>query len=248
MQAEIERLRAKQARGFAPAEQTTPAAPKLDRDRLQLERAKSVKHPDMYLGESQKHLDKYVRQVESTFNKIPTVYASDFDKVDYASDYLAGTPAADWLAMEKEARKSSPPTFNYEAFKVMLQEGLIPKAQREGKVLRQLWNLKQLPNQSVGDLLAHMVTLERQLNEELPDWVGRWIVMMAVHEYLENDLRSKDRLGKTRSELKEALRSIKGVVKPPQGITVKETYRIGQVEQIPAKADVSKTKRKFVQN
>lgn len=117
----------------------------------------------------------------------------------------------------------------------MLQHGLLPKQQWEGKLYKRIMTLKQRPAQSIGDYLAHFATLERQLEQEIPDWVARMIIMTTVHPYLEESLRLRDRLGKTRADLEESLRSIKGVEKPPPGITVKESYRLGQGDSAPAK-------------
>lgn len=60
--AEIWQLEEERDRGFAPAEQVTePKAKraKIDKGQLALERAKEVRRPDVYTGQSQKHLDRY---------------------------------------------------------------------------------------------------------------------------------------------------------------------------------------------
>lgn len=44
----------------------------------------------------------------------------------------------------------------------------------------------------------------------------------------------------------ENLRSIEGVAQPPAGISVKETYKVSQGELTAPKAEVPRTKRKFV--
>ena len=147
--------------------------------------------------------------------------------------------------MDQTAKKSDQ-VYSFEAFREMLQNGLLPKAQREGKLFARLKALSQRPSQSVGDFLAHFTTIERQLDHEMLDWVARYFIMTGVHPYLQETLRLRDRLGKTRLELEENLRSIEGVVPPPVGISVRETYWVSQGELALAKAEVSQTKKKFV--
>ena len=174
----------------------------------------------------------------------PTIYASKEDKCVYAGKYLGKTPADDWVAMDRAAKETDK-VYSFEAFQKMLQNGLLPKAQREGKLFARLKALSQRPSQSVGDFLAHFTTIERQLDHEMLDWVARYFIMTGVHPYLQETLRLRDCLGKTRLELEENLRSIEGVVPPPVGISVWETYWVSQEELDPAKAKIQ-TKKKFV--
>lgn len=48
----------------------------------------------------------------------------------------------------------------------MLQQDLIPKAQRRVKIMQQLKDLKQLPNQSVAEFLAHLQSLSQLANTQ----------------------------------------------------------------------------------
>ena len=61
---------------------------------------------------------------------------------------------------------------------------------------------KQRLSQSIGDILAHFAKLERQLEDEIPERVARMKITTTVHPYLEESLRLRDRLGKTKADLK----------------------------------------------
>ena len=63
----------------------------------------------------------------------------------------------------------------------MVQNGLLPKQEREVKLFKRIMTLRQRPAQSTGDFLAHLATLERQLEHEIPDWLARMITMTSVH-------------------------------------------------------------------
>ena len=81
--AEIRQLEEERDRGFAPAEQLTEPKAKrarFDKDQLAFERAKEVRRPDVYTGQSQNHLDRFFRQVETTFRTKLTIYSNDEDK------------------------------------------------------------------------------------------------------------------------------------------------------------------------
>lgn len=52
----------------------------------------------------------------------------------------------------------------------MLQQNLLPKAQREFELNRRSKDLKQQDNQSVSDFLTHFNTLSKQLPKKLPEW------------------------------------------------------------------------------
>ena len=218
--------------------------PRLDKDVLALKRAKETKRPDVYMGQSQKHLDRYFRQVESTFWLKPTIYASKENKCVYISEYLSKTPAEYWVAMDR-ATKESDQVYSFEAFRDILQNGLLPKAQQEGKLFACLKVLSQRSTQSVRDFLAHFTTIEQQLDHEMLDWIAHYFIMTRVYLYLQETLRLRDRLGKTRLELEENLKSIKGMAPAPIEISVWETYWVSQRKLALAKAEVQ-TKRKFV--
>ena len=128
----------------------------------------------------------------------------------------------------------------------MLQNGLLPKAQQEGKLFACLKALSQRPTQSVGDFLAHFTTIKQQLDYKMLDWMTPYFIITGVHPYLQETLRLRDRLGKTRLELKDNLRSIEGMAPALIRISVRETYRVSQGELTPVKTKDLQTKKKFV--
>ena len=73
-----------------------------------------------------------------------------------------------------------------------------------------------------------------------------YFIMIGVYLYLQETLRLRDCLGKTRLELEGNFRSIKGVALAPVGISVWETYRVSQEELVLTKAKISQTKKKFI--
>ena len=70
--------------------------------------------------------------------------------------------------------------------------------------------------------------------------------MTGVHSYLQETLKLKDCLGKMRLKLEKNLKSIKSVAPAAMEISVWETYRVSQEVLALAKAEVFRTKRKFV--
>ena len=129
------------------------------------------------------YLDRYFWQVKSTFRSKLTIYASKEDKCIYVSEYLGKTPADDWVTMDR-AIKESNKVYSFKAFREMLQNGLLPKAQRESKLFARLKALSQRPTQSVGNFLAHFTIIKQQLNHEMLDWVARYFIMTGIHSYL----------------------------------------------------------------
>ena len=107
--------------------------PRFDKNALALKKAKEIKHPDVYAGQSQKHLDRYFRQVKLTFWLKSIIYASEEDKCVYAGKYLGKTSVDDWVVID-QAVKESNKVYSFEVFQEMLQNGLLLKAQRESKL------------------------------------------------------------------------------------------------------------------
>ncbi|MCJ1464299.1 hypothetical protein MMC07_002912 [Pseudocyphellaria aurata] len=102
-------------------------------------------------------------------------------------------------------------THVWSEFVDMLQNSLQPKAQREVKLWEAVHRLSQKPNQSVGAFLAYYESLEKQMDPIPDEWFARMAIFMGVHPPLRDALRLRGRIGKTRAEIEEKLRSIEGV-------------------------------------
>ena len=63
------------------------------KQRLALERAKSVWDPDVYLGQSQQALDTFFQQVDLVFETKPLTYCLEGKKCVYAADFLSSVPS-----------------------------------------------------------------------------------------------------------------------------------------------------------
>ena len=131
-------------------------------------------------------------------------------------------------------------------FREILQNRLLPKAQRESKLFACLKVLSQQPTQFVGNFFAHFTTIEHQLDYEMLNWMAWYFIMIGVYFYLQKILRLKNCLGKTKLELEKNFKLIESVTPAPVGISVWETYRVSQEELTLTKAKVSWMKKKFV--
>lgn len=135
----MEQLRKKAAKGFlleptiAAEKQPDHREPKTVkeltlRDKLAMERAKTVKDPDpAYRRESQKAFDNFVRQVNNVFFAKPLTYATEQDKCQYVGGFLRGIPINDWEAYNHQNLKMDDPQYAYAELKLMLQERLLPR-------------------------------------------------------------------------------------------------------------------------
>lgn len=194
-------------------------------DKLALEKAKTVKDPDPpYSGESQEHLDVFIRQVDNVFLAKPLTYESEEEKCRYAGGYLRGIPAEDWDAYDEKNSALDEPQYSYQELKDTLQERLRLRCLRQVNVGYKLKVLRQRNNQSVGDLVAHLETLERKLDPQPTDPQRHQHLLFAIHAYLRDALVRHDKIGNTREELEEAACSMENVEPAPEGITVQRLY------------------------
>lgn len=245
LQAKLEQLRREEAAGF-PLEFRDRYREEPDRpedlsyeDKLALEEAKTVKEPDpLYSGESQKHLDVFIRQVDNVFLAKPLTYESEEEKCRYAGGYLRGIPAKDWDAYDGKNLSLDEPQYSYQELKDMLQERL--RRVRQVNVGYKLKVLHQRNNQSVGGLIAHLKTLERQLNPPPTEPQRHQNLLFAIHAYLRDALVRHDKIGKTREKLEEAVRSMEIVEQAPEGITVRRLYQARRGKTTRAQSGKSK--------
>lgn len=147
-------------------------------------------------------------------------------RVTFAGQLLDGTPATEWGRLDKRIEADPALKRRWPDFEELLQTNLLPKVVREFKHYEELKTLRQRPNQSVGDFLALFESIEHQLQNEMPDWIGKLFILTGVHPHLKDALRLNGRLGETRAELEENLRDIEGVAAAPQGVTAPDTYRL----------------------
>ncbi|MCJ1467385.1 hypothetical protein MMC07_006009 [Pseudocyphellaria aurata] len=211
-------------------------------DTLALERARDSETPETYSGQSQEHLDRFLRQVDITFRKKPAIYPSDGHKCVYAGGCLAGRPRMEWDAMAAQICADLSRPWSWKAFVTMLQDGLQPKAKREVSLYMRIAATHQLENQSLGGFFAYLALLERQLEHEVPDWLARMWIFSKVHPHLVEALKRRDRLGNTRWELEEALKSIEGDEPAPTGMTVTETETVDRGDSAVKKTSITKSK------
>ena len=205
--AQLERsieLEAEKLEGFAPKGSQMDANP-LDKDALALERATEIRAPKIYLGKNQQELDSWVEDVESMFRSRPIIYGSEEQKCIYAGKYTGDQPKAEWSGMDKRVRADPEASYSWKDMVDMFQQKLPPTHLRQLKVTMEIKELHQLPHQTVGELITHPDSLEKQRVTQPSDEVRREHLLGAVHAYLGEDLISKDRLGTTRLELEENL-------------------------------------------
>ncbi|MCJ1465115.1 hypothetical protein MMC07_003731 [Pseudocyphellaria aurata] len=161
---------------------------------LALERAKDTPRVAAYSGENQQALDEFIRSVEVVFRVKPTIYARDIDKCLFAGEKLAGRVKTEWATMDDEIRTSSSKEYPWIAFKVMLQDEVLPQAQRELNLARKINVAQQRKNQSVGEFFSHLQSLTRQLPADPPEFIYRQWLLVKVHAYLIEHLQMNQRL------------------------------------------------------
>lgn len=227
-QAVLRQLLTEEANGFREGS----VEPGTRRDRLDKDQlatlAKDVKRPEIFTGQSQRHLDKFLRQLHAVFRTEPTIFASEEARCVYAGEFLGDRPADKWVAIDQFIRDDPTESYSWHVFVDMLQQNLLPRALWEFRLNRKLKELKQRDNQSVGEFIAYFNKLADQFQEKLSDSIERFFIMTGVHQYLMDALILRDRLGTTREELEEALRSIEWVEPAPPGITIKMSYKLGR--------------------
>lgn len=135
----VEQLRRKAAKSFlleptiAAEKQPNykePKTPKKQflRDRLAMERAKTIKDPDLsYSSKFQRVLDNFVQQVNNVFLTKPLTYKSEQDKCWYVGDFLRGISADNWEAYDHWNLYMDNFQYVYAKLKLMFQEYLFPR-------------------------------------------------------------------------------------------------------------------------
>ena len=114
--------------------------------KLALERAKKVRNPDVYSGESQRAFDKYVSQVDLVFRTKPLTYASKKAKCFYAAAFLGGIPQSIWVA-ENQSIKTDPNwVYNYPEFVSFLQKRKLPTHVQTANLIVRIGHLQQRNN------------------------------------------------------------------------------------------------------
>lgn len=84
------------------------------------------------------------------------------------------------------------------------------------KHYEELKTLRQRPNQSVGDFLALFGSIEHQLQNEMPDWIGKLFILTGVHPHLKDGLRLNGRLGRRGRNWRKTSGTSKGWQRPPK--------------------------------
>ena len=227
LQLKLKSLLAEKAEGFplltasSLSEQTTSQR---RTKMLAIERAKRVRVPNIYKGQSQKHFDKFRAQLDDIFSAQLTIYGSKEDKSRYVGSFCKDTFRTDWEVYKKRLLANLESEYSFSELLQILQDTLVFKKIRQVNVESRLWKVSQHNNQSVPELISHILSLENQLDFKLQDQVKRLILLEAVHSYLKQVLILRNQVGTTRLELKEALQSIEGVEPPPPGVTVKQVF------------------------
>ena len=104
------RLREEKLRGFRPELDTGSEEFK---QALALERAKSVRDPDVYSGQSQRHLVTFFKQLALVFRAKPLTYYTHADKCVYAAGFLGGIPAQGWTTEDERLTNDPAATLTY---------------------------------------------------------------------------------------------------------------------------------------
>lgn len=219
--AELQRVEQKAARGYVDEEDPNS---EFFTQRLTLKRAKKVRDPDVYSGESQRALDDCLNQVALVFRTKPLTYASETDKCLYAANYLGGFPAREWEAEEKRIREDPNRTYAYDEFKAFLKERKLPGHVRTANLILKIGYLQQRPTQTVPELIAYLNALESQMVPEYKDRKRRDHLFTSMHEYIRSSIIQQGRTWETRAELEQVATSLETVLTPPDGVKVKKGY------------------------
>lgn len=150
---ELARLEDEEARGIGSGEDVGSDSFK---QRLALERGKSVHEPDVYSGHSQRALDNFNKQVAMVFKMKPLTCGREEDKCIYAASRLAGIPSQERDVEDQRITADPTRTHSYDHFKAFLQEHKLPAYIRESALVLDLATIRQRNNQSVPELIAYL--------------------------------------------------------------------------------------------
>lgn len=206
--------------GF-PLETRIISVEKADKDPPATEQSKDASTPDLYYGDSEHLLDEYLRQVRQAFHA--ESYTEE-EKCHYASNYLRGAAEEDWQKEVDLIEADPDRMFSFDGLVEILQKALVcNRTRRHADVVIKLGNLKQRPNQSVRGLIGYLEVLESQLPEYPNEAELRHNLIRSIHPHLRDALIRHQRLGGTRAELEEAVKSLEAEEPASLGLTVATT-------------------------
>ena len=239
-QRKLEKMRERKALGFPlPADEEIGTND--FKQRLALERAKSVRDPDVYLGQSQRALDTFFQQVDLVFETKPLTYRREDKKCVYAAGFLSSVPSQQWTEEKRRINRDPNQSFSYEQFKEFLKERQLPAHVRVGLLSTRIGNLRQRPNQSVPKLIAYLNEQEYQFDPPFEDRV-RWMFLHnALHPYIRRSLVKQERGQESRADLEQAATALETVLIPPDGIKMKKLGYAAPELTTPARTAPSQT-------
>jgi hypothetical protein len=212
---ELEQARADKALGFPVV--TLPVRSRQG-DELQKEKMFKIVDPKRYKGAKQHDLNTFVRECQGAFDIRPLTYALDKDKILYAQGFLDGTPAEDWARRRVSAKLE---TLSWQDFVDFLQENLNPKHLRMLDLSNRLKKARQLPGQTVAELITYVNDLEVQLPEPPTDYQRYCNLMEALHPHLRTGIIRRTNTVISRTELEELARLVEKTEPVPENLKAK---------------------------
>ena len=209
---ELTRLRDQKSKGYPAGDDIGSESFK---QRLTLERAKSVRDPDTYSGQSTRPLEDFIKQVDLVFETKPLTYRLELDKCVYTAAHLAGTPLQQWAEEKRRINEDPTRSFSYEDLKTLLRDRQLPPQVRFANLSKKIGGLAQRPNQSVPELIAFLNELEYQLDPPFEDRVRVMFLFNGLHPHIRRGIVEQNRAWSTRAELEASATSLETVMIPP---------------------------------
>ena len=136
---------------------------------LAIEIAKRVWVSNVYKVQFQKHFNKFRAQLNDVFSAQPTIYGSEENKSRYVGFFCKDTFRMDWEAYKKQLLADSESKYSFSELLQILQDSFVSKEIQQINDGNRLWKVSQYNNQSVSELISHILSLEDQLDFELQD-------------------------------------------------------------------------------
>lgn len=242
---EIDAMRAEEATGFQlttavpyrPRDTTgTNLDPEVARKKAAMDKEKlyPIKKPNIYHGKSTKELNTFILECNDVFEVRPVTYEETVPRIQLAKGCMGRNPYKAWHREQTRLANEQLPWPSWKEFIEFLTEQVSLTKLQQISVAEKIKKLQQRPGQTVHSLIAYLDTLEGEWSETLPESVRIANFLTSLHEYIRDEIRSRQMPIDTRKQAHEAALLIETTVKKP-------AYAMGKVSKSKGTSDTKST-------